>query len=143
VTSSISGGNAVAARNLVPTINNYPALATELRLRAPEQTRWVPPSPGEPSTQPLSGGAGQFPTVGRAALFQSIRAQGYKTAIGDDIDKALNSLDKSLGELGAFTGNNSVSDVAIYVGFSMSGGTGCGIFLDVLQTLMYEVHIKL
>ena len=143
VTSSISGGNAVAARNLVPTINNYPSLATELRLRAPETTRWVPPSSGEPSTQPLSGGAGQFPTVGRAALFQSIRAQGYKTAIGDDIDKALNSLDKSLGELGAFTGNNSVSDVAIYVGFSMSGGTGCGIFLDVLQMLMHEVHRKL
>ena len=143
VTSSISGGNAVAAKNLVPTISNYPALATELRLRAREETRWIPPSPGEPSTQPLSGGAGQFPTVGRAALFQSIRAQGYQTAIGGEIETVLGNLDLSLGELGTFTDNKSISDIAIYVGFSMSGGTGCGIFLDVLQMLMYEVHRKL
>jgi len=143
VTKNISGGNAVAASNLIPTIDNYSALATDLRLHSATDYTWIPPSSGEPNIRPLNGGAGQYPTVGRAALFGSIKAQGYRKAIGDDITRVINSLAESLGDLSTYTGQNSVSGVAVYVGFSMSGGTGTGIFLDVLQLLMYEFHNQL
>jgi hypothetical protein len=45
--------------------------------------------------------------------------------------------------LDSYTNQNSVSEIAVYVGFSMSGGTGCGIFLDVIQLIMHEMHAKL
>jgi hypothetical protein len=143
VTKNISGGNAVAASNLIPTIDNYSALATDLRLNGAVDYPWIPPSPSEPNIRPLNGGAGQYPTVGRAALFGSIKAQGYRKAIGDDITRVINSLAESMGDLSAYTGQNSVSGVAVYVGFSMSGGTGTGIFLDILQLLVYEFHNQL
>ena len=140
VTKNIRGGNAVAASNLIPTIDNYSAVATALRLHSGSDFPWIPPAAGEPNIKPLNGGAGQFPTVGRAAFFESIKSQTYKKAIGVDISRVINLLDESIGELSEYTGQNCVSDVAVYVGFSMSGGTGCGIFLDVIQLLMHEFH---
>ena len=143
VTKNIRGGNAVAASNLIPTIDNYSAVATALRLHSGSDFPWIPPSAGEPNIRPLNGGAGQFPTVGRAAFFESIKSQTYKKAIGTDISNVINLLDESIGELSLYTGQNCVSDIAVYVGFSMSGGTGCGIFLDVIQLLMHEFHLTL
>lgn len=143
VTKNIRGGNTVAATNLIPTIDNYSALATDLRLHGGADYPWIPPAPGEPNIKPLNGGAGQFPTVGRAAFFGSIKSQGYRKAIGDDITRVINALAESMGDLATYTGQNSVSDVAVYVGFSMSGGTGCGVFLDVIQLLMHEFHSQL
>jgi hypothetical protein len=143
ITRNIRGGNAVAASNLIPTIDNYSAVATSLRLHSSADFPWIPPSAGEPNIKPLNGGAGQYPTVGRAAFFESVKSQTYSRAIGADLSRVINQLDKSMGELSAYTGQNCVSDVAVYVGFSMSGGTGCGIFLDVLQLLMYEFHKQL
>lgn len=143
VTKNIAGGNAQAATNLIPTIDNYPALATDLRLGASDCVDWIPPAQGEPSTKPLNGGAGQFPTVGRAAFFSSLRSSGYKNALGNDFSEAIGRLDNAMGELDSYTNQNSVSDIAVYVGFSMSGGTGCGIFLDVIQLLMHEMHERL
>ena len=35
----------------------------------PETESWLPPPQGEPRVNPLHRGSGQFPTVGRAALF--------------------------------------------------------------------------
>ena len=129
VIKDIEQGNARAAMNLVPTVDNYPS--------------WIPPAPGEPGIRPLNAGAGQFPTVGRAAFFGSIESQGYKKAIGTDLQAVIGQLDLSLGQLDAYTNQNSISDLAVYVGFSMSGGTGCGIFLDVMQLLIYELHAKM
>ena len=144
VTNEIDQGNATAAMNLVPTIDNYPALATDLRLKCSPELSWLPPNvPEEPATRPLNAGAGQYPTVGRAALFSSIQSQTYKKAIGTDIQDVLGKLDKSVGQLDAYTNQNAVSDLAVYVGFSMSGGTGCGIFLDVMQLLIHELHSKM
>ena len=143
VTKKIGQVNARAAMDLVPTVDNYPALASDLRLKKGPELPWIPPAPGEPSTRPLNAGAGQFPTVGRVAFFGSIESQGYKKAIGSDMLDVIGALDKSLGQLDAYTNQNSISDLAVYVGFSMSGGTGCGIFLDVLQLLIHELHDKM
>ena len=137
VTKDIELGNARAAMNLVPTVDNYPSLATDLRLKVKPELSWIPASTGEPQIKPLNAGAGQFPTVGRAAFFGSIESQGYKKAIGVDLQAVIGQLDLSLGQLDAYTNQNSISDLAVYVGFSMSGGTGCGVFLDVLQLLIY------
>jgi len=143
VTKNIAGGNSLAATNLIPTIDNFPALATDLRLGASDCVDWIPPAAVEPSTRPLNGGAGQFPTVGRAAFFSSLKSSGYKNAIGNDFSEAIGRLDNAMGELDSYTNQNSVSEIAVYVGFSMSGGTGCGIFLDVIQLIMHEMHAKL
>jgi hypothetical protein len=143
VTRNIAGGNSLAAKNLIPTIDNYPALATDLRLGASDSVSWIPPATGEPTTRPLNGGAGQFPTVGRAAFFSSIKNSGYRAAIGKDFALAIGSLDNAMGELDSYSNQNSSSEIAVYVGFSMSGGTGCGIFLDVIQLLMHEMHSRL
>ena len=128
---------------MIPTIDNFPALATDLRLGASDCVDWIPPAIGEPSTRPLNGGAGQFPTVGLAAFFSSLKSSGYKNAIGNDFSEAIGRLDNAMGELDSYTNQNSVSEIAVYVGFSMSGGTGCGIFLDVIQLIMHEMHAKL
>jgi hypothetical protein len=143
VTKKIKGGNAVAAKNLIPTIEDYPALATDLRLNCPNDIKWIPPADGEPSTRPLNGGAGQFPTVGRAALFNSIRMQGYERSLGSTIKEAIGALANNMGDLDAYTNNQSNSSIAVYVGFSMSGGTGCGLFLDVIHLLMHELYEQL
>lgn len=143
VTKKIGQVSARAAMDLVPTVDNYPALATDLRHKKGPELPWIPPAPNEPTTRPLNAGAGQFPTVGRVAFFGSIESQGYKKAIGTDIQDVIGDLDKSLGQLDAYTNQNSISDLAVYVGFSMSGGTGCGIFLDVLQLLIHELHDKM
>jgi hypothetical protein len=143
ITKNIRGGNAVAASNLVPTIDNYSAVATSLRLHSGNDFPWIPPAPGEPNVKPLNAGAGQYPTVGRAAFFESVKSQSYRKALGDDITSVINALDESIGQLNVYTRQNCVSDVAVYVGFSMSGGTGCGIFLDVIQLMMLEFHTLL
>jgi len=143
VTKEIELGNARAAMNLVPMVDNYPSLATDLRLKVKPELSWIPTRDGEPQTKPLNAGAGQFPTVGRAAFFGSIESQGYKKSIGVDLQAVIGELDKSLGQLDAYTNQSSISDLAVYVGFSMSGGTGCGVFLDVLQLLIHELHAKM
>src|SRR5512142_1262295 len=57
-------------RELVPLVDSYPELARNLRLEAPRVVApWLPPEEGEPRVNPLYRGAGQFPTIGRAALF--------------------------------------------------------------------------
>lgn len=138
---SRSVGNATWASNLIPTIDNYPALADSLRMDQRVKYHWLPPySEEEPRTRPLSAGAGQFPTVGRAALFSAIKSQGYLHAIGNDLKRAIGKLGMSLGALNAYTNGDASSGVSVYIGFSMSGGTGCGIFLDVIQLLMHELH---
>lgn len=139
VSRSIKEKNVTSARMIVPTIDNYPAVAEDLRLNMPNQTSWLPSTEGEPQTKPLNAGAGQFPTVGRAALFSAIKSQGYEQTLGSDIKNALRKLDDSIGELKAYQDSSS-SSITVYVGFSLSGGTGCGIFLDVLQLLVYELY---
>jgi hypothetical protein len=60
---------------LVPDVVSYPELSMRLRLEEKEVVEgWLPPwSDDEPKTNPLFRGAGQFPTIGRAALFGTFR----------------------------------------------------------------------
>lgn len=141
VTSRIKGGNAHAANDLIPTIENYRSLAQDLRLECdPESVAWIPPkSEDEPNVKPLNGGAGQFPTVGRAAMFHSIKNQGFDNALGNKLSRAVKELEGS-GQLDAYTGQvSALKTIAVYVGFSLSGGTGCGLFLDILYLLTRQL----
>jgi len=76
-------------RDLVPQVDTYPELARNLRLEAPRITEgWLPPLEDEPRVNPLHRGAGQFPTIGRAALFGTFMdgiapaVRGIRAAIG-------------------------------------------------------------
>jgi hypothetical protein len=144
---AMSGGNVTVARSVQPGLNNYPAVATQLRMREFNRVEsWIPnpPSPPykEPPVKPYTAGAGQYPTVGRAALFSAISNNGYGPTIGNDIQNALRNLGNSLGELSAYSSSH-VADIAVYVGFSLSGGTGAGLFIDLLQLLINELSTQL
>lgn len=136
--------NATIGQQIVPIIDNYPALAADLRMEASEcVSNFIPPySNLEPSTSPLSGGAGGFPTVGRAALFDAIKDQSYQQTLGNDLQKVINRIAGSMGVLKAYS-PEATDSVSVYVGFSMSGGTGCGLFLDVIQLLIRELMVHL
>jgi len=138
------GGNVTVARSIQPAQNNYPAVATQLRMRESDRVKaWIPDPPAPPHTEPpvkpYTAGAGQYPTVARAALFSAMSNNGYAPAIGNDIQNALKNLAGSQGSLVAYS-QSKISDIAIYLGFSLSGGTGAGLFLDVIQILMHELQ---
>ena len=141
VSRQLEGSNVRTVTNIIPTINAYADVAKSLRLHNLDQVRdWLPPAgPDEPIVNPLSAGAGQYPTVGRAALFQSIHQQGMGHAIAGTLENAIADLSGSLGDLQTYTGGNFNTSVAVYVGFSASGGTGCGLFYDVLMILIDEL----
>lgn len=148
--AAMQGGNVVAARSILPMLSNYPAVAMDLRMNANSWNSvdsWLPPVPqkpqSEPTTTPLSAGAGMYPTVGRAAFFSSMSTTGYGVTIANDIRKALNQLSNSLGDLNAYSNSQATENISVYVGFSLSGGTGAGLFLDVIQLLIHELQTQL
>src|SRR5262249_55055670 len=120
-------------RNLAPGHNNYPEVARSLRTNLPLTMReWLPPAAGEPRVAPLIRGAGQLPTVGRAALYETLRHD--ITPAQQPIDEAIGAINKSAGELDALGGRlNKSCDV--FVAFSVAGGTGAGIFYDYLHII--------
>ena len=88
---------------LVPQVASYPELARNLRLQAGREIEtWLPPEPGEPKVNPLHRGAGQFPTIGRAALFGTFM-DGLAPAVRD-ISTAIGKLANSGDELHALGG---------------------------------------
>ncbi|WP_018638925.1 tubulin-like doman-containing protein [Parafrankia elaeagni] len=130
--------NAAAAtqhvtHGLIPTIDNYPDLARSLRVNAREHVRpWLPPSEGEPLVAPLILGAGQLPTIGRAALFETFRS-GVAPA-REPVAQAVGQIATSGQELAALGGKlGQTCDV--FVAFSVAGGTGAGIFYDYLHLI--------
>ncbi|GAB3260964.1 tubulin-like doman-containing protein [Kineosporia babensis] len=120
-------------RNLVPTVETYPRVASNLRLSSGATVNsWLPPEPGEPKVSPLKRGAGQLPTVGRAALFETFQ-DGVGPAIGD-LSRAIGNLSNSIEDLDHLGGRwNGTVDV--FVAFSVAGGTGAGIFYDYLHLI--------
>jgi hypothetical protein len=125
--------NAHYSSELVPSLNTYPEVAANLRLMAePYVSSWLPPAEGEPRVAPLSRGAGQLPTVGRAALFETLRT-GTRV-VRRDLMEAAGRLSKSGEDLQALGGKPPTS-VDVFVAFSVAGGTGAGIFLDYLHLL--------
>ncbi|TYK52533.1 tubulin-like doman-containing protein [Actinomadura decatromicini] len=124
-------------RGLVPQVDTYPEVARNLRLTAGRETAsWLPPEQGEPRVTPLQRGAGQLPTIGRAALFETFR-NGIGHAI-NDLNAAIGGLSgpqaaTDLYKLGGKATNKNAVDV--FVAFSVAGGTGAGIFYDYLHLI--------
>src|SRR5919199_159434 len=83
----------------------------ERRLRA-ELCGWLPPVNGEPEVTPLHNGAGQLPTVGRAALFATLR---YGLApVLEPLLQAIDAIAKSAGDLSEL-GGGRVSGCDVFV----------------------------
>jgi Tubulin like len=120
-------------QKLVPRYRTYPEVARSLRANAYEETQaWLPPQDGEPKVSPLVLGAGQLPTVGRAALFETFRSglDGVLQPLGE----AIGRITKSGGEL-AELGGKLEQSCDVFVAFSVAGGTGAGIFYDFLHLI--------
>ncbi|WP_239404694.1 tubulin-like doman-containing protein [Frankia sp. Cj3] len=118
---------------LVPRFDTYPQVALSLRTNAPRFVRgWLPPPAGEPRVAPLVRGAGQLPTVGRAALFETFR-NGLEPA-QQPVARAIGMIGNSGDELSRLGGRfGQTCDV--FVAFSVAGGTGAGIFYDYLYLI--------
>lgn len=118
---------------LVPRLPTYPEVARSLRVNAGEAVaEWLPPPLGEPRVAPLARGAGQLPTVGRAALVETFRG-GLKPA-QEPIQKAIDRL-STAGDALRGIGGRMQNACDVFVAFSVAGGTGCGIFYDYLHLI--------
>lgn len=122
--------------------SSYKVVASGLRAQMPQSVKsWLPPQDQEPNVSPISAGAGQFPLVGRAALFESLKPNAE--AFLANFDDALDNISKSQGELERLSGKNGpAEELYIYVAFSIAGGTGTGIFYDILHLLDEKIRNK-
>ena len=80
---------------LVPNVDSYPELAVRLRLRAENLVEGLAAAAnkGRAEDQPAARGAGQFPTIGRAALFGTF-LDGIAPAMRD-----IRTADRQAGQL--------------------------------------------
>jgi len=114
---------------------------------APIVADWLPPKlsdwGNEPTFAPLATGAGQYPTIGRAALFAYMERFGAE-ALMRDLRRPLESINSSMGQLEEYTGNaNPARTVYFMIGGSLSGGTGGGLFTDVIRLVAHAAQEKL
>ncbi len=108
---------------------------------------WLPPKIGdwgtEPTFAPLAVGAGQYPTIGRAALFAMLSDRGPE-GILNQFETALGRITSSKGDLKRYNPNGQIQDkVIMLVGGSFSGGTGGGTIYDLIQLLTARATEKL
>lgn len=119
--------------DLIPSHDTYPELARSLRLNAKNYVDgWLPPPQDEPRIGPLARGAGQLPTVGRAALFETFR--GGLAPAQDSLVKAIGEIQNSGGELNLL-GGGKIESCDVFLAFSVAGGTGGGLFYDYLHLI--------
>ncbi|MBV2355268.1 hypothetical protein KUM39_12950 [Streptomyces sp. J2-1] len=98
-----------------------------------EVSGWLPPHDStEPRINPLRNGAGQLPTVGRAALFATLA--GGPAPVLTPLHRAIDAIAGSGGELQE-VGGDRINGCDVFVAFSVAGGTGAGIFLDYLHLI--------
>jgi hypothetical protein len=122
------------AQNLVPKLMTYPEVARSLRANAPAQVLdWLPPPTGEPRVSPLVRGAGQLPTVGRAALFETFR-HGVDSMTAP-LNTALAKIAGSRPLLSRLGARRPTDTCNVFVCFSLAGGTGTGIYYDALHLI--------
>lgn len=120
-----------ATHDLLPRQRSSPEVTRMLRVALHEEVAsWLPPETGEPKVAPLRDGAGQLPTVGRAALFATLR--NSLQPVLAPIREAVDAIARSGGDL-LELGGNGIRGCDVYVAFSVAGGTGAGIFLDYLH----------
>ncbi|MDT0609845.1 tubulin-like doman-containing protein [Streptomyces lancefieldiae] len=129
-----------ATHNLLPNFDASPEVTKMLRASLREEVAdWLPPRIDEPKVTPLHNGAGQLPTVGRAALFATLRH-----GLGPVLEPLLQAIDliaKSAGGLSEF-GGGKTNGCDVFVAFSVAGGTGAGIFLDYLHLINYAFQLR-
>jgi hypothetical protein len=125
---------------LAPPADSFADAAEMLRINDHESVSgWLPDADGEPQKAPLSAGAGQLPTIGRAGLFETFRSQGGVHVVTRALSAAFARLAAAGGDLAALSGDSDQSGVDVFVAFSAAGGTGAGTFLDLLR-LIAHVH---
>lgn len=107
-----------------------------LRVALHEETRdWLPPDVRQPRVAPLHNGAGQLPTVGRAALFATLR--GGLEPVLRPLRAAVSAIGTSAGDLQRL-GGGRIRGCDVFVAFSVAGGTGAGIYHDFLHLIGHE-----
>jgi hypothetical protein len=145
IKTHLQGKNAVAVTNILPPFNSYIEACRYLKNnRVPGVDEWIPQETDSVNVAPLSSGAGQYPNVGRVALMAAMKRSGYSQTIGQQLGGAIDRLGQSLGQLTSYAGDVAHADsIAVYVGFSLSGGTGCGVFYDVIHLLYNELVTKM
>ncbi|MFE3722291.1 tubulin-like doman-containing protein [Streptomyces cyaneofuscatus] len=122
-----------ATHNLLPNFDSSPEVTQMLRASLRDEVAgWLPPQDSEPRVTPLRNGAGQLPTVGRAALFATLRHS--LQPVLEPLLQAIDAIAKSGGSVSG-AGGGRVTGCDVFVAFSVAGGTGAGIFLDYLHLI--------
>ncbi|MFC8492098.1 tubulin-like doman-containing protein [Streptomyces sp. NPDC057235] len=124
-------------RDLLPTdLESSPEVARMLRVSLDEETRhWLPPQARQPRVAPLNHGAGQLPTVGRSALFATLRS-GLDPVVRQ-LREAIGAIGQAAGDLKR-VGGGRIRGCDVFVAFSVAGGTGAGIFYDFIHLVGHE-----
>lgn len=127
--------------NLVPPNHHGSAQLTQaMRITMDDELLgWLPGPETDPRVAPLTAGAGQLPTVGRAVLFETMRQGHGPNAVLHGVTAAMQQINASgaaLHELGGRLDNT----LDVFVAFSVAGGTGSGIFYDYLH--MVGEHVR-
>ncbi|MFC7302784.1 tubulin-like doman-containing protein [Streptomyces monticola] len=123
--------------DLLPTnYDSSPEVTRMLRVALHEETHsWLPPKERQPRVAPLHNGAGQLPTVGRAALFATLRS-GLEPVLRQ-LRAAIGAISNSAGDLREM-GGRQIRGCDVFVAFSVAGGTGAGIYYDFIHLIAHE-----
>lgn len=132
---SVYGHTAHATEHLLPPYDSSPEVTRVLRVALHDDVRyWLPPSEHEPRVAPLYHGAGQLPTVARAALFSTLR-NGPEPVLSPLRD-AVDGISRSIGDLREL-GGRQLRACDVFVAFSLAGGTGTGLFYDYIHLIRH------
>ncbi|MFE4061419.1 SAV_2336 N-terminal domain-related protein [Streptomyces sp. NPDC059096] len=116
--------------------DSSPEVTRMLRVALHDETHdWLPPQDRQPRVAPLHNGAGQLPTVGRAALFATLR--GGLEPVLRQLRAAIGTIANSAADLQEM-GEQRIRSCDVFVAFSVAGGTGAGIFYDFLHLVGHE-----
>ncbi|MEU3613381.1 tubulin-like doman-containing protein [Streptomyces sp. NPDC006872] len=127
------GHTAHATPGLLPPYDSSPDLTRMLRVALHDDVQeWLPPSEHEPRVAPLYHGAGQLPSVARAALFSTLRS-GPEPVLAP-IREAVDGISRSIADLREL-GGRQLRGCDVFVAFSLAGGTGTGLFYDYMHLI--------
>jgi hypothetical protein len=116
--------------------DSSPEVTRMLRVALHDETRdWLPPQERQPRVAPLHSGAGQLPTVGRAALFATLRS-GLEPVLRQ-LRAAIGTIGNAAGDLRDL-GGRQIRGCDVFVAFSVAGGTGAGIYYDFIHLIGHE-----
>ncbi len=129
-----------ATHNLLPNFDASPELTKMLRASLRDEVAdWLPPRIDEPKVTPLHNGAGQLPTVGRAALFATLRHSLARSSSRCS-RRSTRSPSRPVNWPSSAAARSTACDV--FVAFSVAGGTGAGIFLDYLHLINHAFQLR-